>query len=60
MTLDNKISFISGATVSTATVVNQYQPLTFDSILSMAVLGLVGGFFGLAGKQLWYYIKSKL
>jgi len=59
MTLDNKISFISGAAVSTVTAVNQYQGITFDAILSMAILGAVGGFFGLAGKQLFYFIKSK-
>lgn len=59
MTLDNKISFVSGATISTVTAVNQYQGVTFDSILSMAILGAVGGFFGLAGKQLFYYIKKR-
>jgi H+/Cl- antiporter ClcA len=59
MTLDNKISFISGAAVSTVTAVNQYQGVTFDSILSMAILGAVGGFFGLAGKQLFYFLKKK-
>lgn len=60
MTLDNKISFVSGAAVSTVTAVNQYQGVTFDAIVSMAVLGAVGGFFGLAGKQLFYYLKNKL
>jgi len=60
MTLDNKISFVSGAAVSTATAVNQYQGVTFDAIVSMAILGAVGGFFGLAGKQLFYYLKNKL
>lgn len=59
MTLDNKISFVSGATISTVTAVNQYQGVTFDAILSMAILGAVGGFFGLAGKQLFYYIKKR-
>ena len=59
MTLDNKISFISGAAVSTVTAVNQYQGITFDAVLSMAILGAVGGFFGLAGKQLFYYLKDK-
>jgi H+/Cl- antiporter ClcA len=59
MTLDNKISFVSGAAVSTVTAVNQYQGVTFDAILSMAILGAVGGFFGLAGKQLFYYIKKR-
>lgn len=60
MTLDNKISFVSGAAVSTVTAVNQYQGVTLDAILSMAILGAVGGFFGLAGKQLFYWLKSKL
>ena len=59
MILDNKISFVSGAAVSTVTALNQYQPINIDAILNVAILGVVGGFFGLAGKQLFYFIKSK-
>ena len=59
MILDNKISFVSGAAVSTVTALNQYQPVNIDAVLNVAILGVVGGFFGLAGKQLFYYIKKR-
>jgi hypothetical protein len=29
-------------------------------VLQAAMVGLVGGFFGLIGKELFYYIKNKL
>jgi hypothetical protein len=54
MTLDNKISFISGfvfTALSTATIMGVAQA---------AVVGLVGGFFGLLGKELYYFIKDKI
>ena len=54
MTLDNKISFVSGFTFTAISTVN------IMGIAQAALVGLVGGFFGLLGKELYYYIKSRL
>jgi H+/Cl- antiporter ClcA len=64
MTLDSKISFISGAALTTISAGSEYaaeavKELTPDAIIYMAVYGLVGGFFGIAGKQLFYFIKKR-
>ena len=52
--LDSKISFISGY------IFTVFAASNFMDILMAAVLGLVGGLFGLAGKDLYAYIKNKL
>ena len=52
--LDSKISFISGY------IFTVFAASNFMDILMAAVLGLVGGLFGLAGKDLYKYIKDKL
>jgi len=52
--LDSKISFFGGwlfTTVSSVTLMGLYQA---------ALVGLVGGFFGLLGKEIFYFIKSKI
>lgn len=52
--MDNKLSFVTGwifTTVSTMTTMG---------MLKAAVVGLIGGFFGLAGKELYYWVKSKV
>lgn len=54
MTLDNKISFISGFTFTAISTVN------IMGIFQAALVGLVGGFFGLLGKELYYYLKGKI
>ena len=54
MTLDNKISFISGFVFTTLSTV------TIMGVAQAAVVGLVGGFFGLLGKELFYYLKNKI
>lgn len=53
MTMDNKISFIAGWFLTTATTI------TAVGILKAAVLGLVGGFFGLFGKEVYYHTRKK-
>jgi len=54
MTLDNKISFISGFVFTTLSTV------TIMGVAQAALVGLVGGFFGLLGKELYYFIKKKI
>jgi len=53
-TLDNKISFLGGYILTAATTISMM------GVLQAAMVGLVGGFFGLIGKELFYYIKNKL
>lgn len=54
MGLDNKISFISGFTFTALSTV------TIMGVAQAAIIGLVGGFFGLLGKELYYYLKRKI
>jgi len=52
--MDAKISFFAGwlfTTVSTITIMGFFQA---------AFIGLVGGFFGLLGKECYYYIKGEV
>jgi hypothetical protein len=54
MEMDAKLSFFAGwlfTTVSTITLMGFFQA---------AFLGLVGGFFGLLGKEVYYYAKSEV
>lgn len=57
MTMDSKISFIAGWALTAASTV------TAAGILNAIILGLLGGFFGLLGKEGYYhtrdYVKSK-
>lgn len=52
--MDNKISFIAGWALTTATTV------TGMGLFRAALLGLVGGFFGLLGKQLYFYVRGEV
>jgi ABC-type microcin C transport system permease subunit YejE len=54
MGLDNKISFISGFTFTALSTVS------LMGVAQAAMIGLVGGFFGLLGKELYYFIKKKI
>ena len=54
MGLDNKISFISGFTFTALSTVS------LMGVAQAAMVGLVGGFFGLVGKELYYLLKTKL
>jgi len=54
MALDEKISFFSGYALTVATAVSVV------GLLQAALVGLIGGFFGLIGKELFYWIKRKM
>ena len=52
--MDNKVSFIAGWTLTTVTSIN------IMGIFQAALVGLVGGFFGLFGKEVYYYVKGEV
>lgn len=52
--MDNKVSFIAGWTLTTVTSIN------IMGIFQAALVGLVGGFFGLFGKEVYYYVKTEI
>jgi len=52
--MDNKISFIAGYILTAATTI------TAAGILNAIVLGLLGGFFGIIGKEAYYYTRDKV
>ena len=54
MTLDNKISFIGGYILTAATTISVM------GLFQAAAVGLIGGFFGLLGKEMFYWIKKKI
>lgn len=51
--MDNKISFIAGWFLTTATTI------TAAGVLNAVVLGLLGGFFGIIGKEAYYYTRDQ-
>lgn len=54
MSIDNKISFFAGYIFTAASSVSLL------GFLNAAVIGLIGGFFGLLGKEVYYYIKGEI
>ena len=53
MNLDDKVSFFSGSTMTVMLTAPFYD-------MAMAVvLGLLGGFAGMVGKEVFYYFKRK-
>lgn len=52
--MDNKIAYISGFVFTTAMSMSLYD------IFMAGVIGLVGGFFGILGKDIYYWMKKKL
>lgn len=53
MNLDDRISFFSGSSFTLMVTAPIYE-------MGMAiVLGLLGGFAGMVGKQLFYFLKDK-
>ena len=54
MTIDSKISFFAGYIF---TAVSSVSLLGF---LNAAIIGLIGGFFGLLGKEVYYYVKGEI
>lgn len=53
MTMDNKISFVAGWFLTTASTI------TAAGIFNAIILGLLGGFFGLLGKEAYFVTKEK-
>ena len=53
MGLDNKISFITGFTFTAISTVS------FMGVAQAALIGLVGGFCGMLGKEIFYYIQKQ-
>ena len=51
---DNRISFIAGFIFTAAT------SMTIMGFVQAAFLGLIGGFFGLLGKEAFYYVKGEI
>jgi len=52
MNVDNKISFITGYIFTAITTVS------IVGILQAALVGFIGGFFGLLGKEIFYIVKK--
>jgi fructose-specific phosphotransferase system IIC component len=52
--MDNKISFLAGYILTAATTISA------AGFLNAIVLGLLGGFFGLLGKEVYYYVKREV
>jgi len=53
MDMDAKLSFFAGWLFTTVSTI------TLMGFLQAALLGLIGGFFGLLGKECYYYIKNE-
>ena len=54
MEMDAKLSFFAGWLFTTVSTI------TLMGFIQAALMGLVGGFFGLLGKELFYYIKGEI
>lgn len=52
MNLDDKIAYISGFAATT------FLTISWNDIAMTSLLGLLGGFFGIMGKQLYYAISN--
>lgn len=52
--MDNKISFIGGFLFTTLST------MTTAGVVKTAVFGLVGGFFGILGKEVYYYVRDEV
>ena len=51
--MDAKLSFFTGWLFTTVSTI------TLMGFLQAALLGLIGGFFGLLGKECYYYVKNE-
>ena len=54
MDFDNRISFIAGFIFTTV------SSMSIMGVVQAATMGLIGGFFGLLGKEAYYYIKEEI
>jgi hypothetical protein len=52
--MDTKLSFFAGWLFATASTIN------IMGFFQAALVGLVGGFFGLLGKELYFLAKSQI
>ena len=52
--MDNKISFLGGFLFTTLST------MTTASVVRTAILGLVGGFFGILGKECYFYVRNEI
>ncbi len=52
--MDNKISFIAGYIFTAATTISA------AGFLNAIILGLLGGFFGIIGKEAYYYTRDQV
>ena len=52
--MDNKISFLAGYILTAASTI------TAAGILNAIVLGLLGGFFGIIGKEAYLYTRDQV
>jgi len=51
--MDNKISFLAGYLLTAATTISA------AGVLNAILLGALGGFFGLLGKEAYYYTRDQ-
>jgi len=54
MNLDDRICFSSGYILTAITTINMM------GVVQAAIIGLVGGFFGILGKELYHYLKKRI
>ena len=52
--MDNKISFLAGYILTAASTISA------AGFLNAIILGLLGGFFGLLGKEAYFYTKREV
>jgi fructose-specific phosphotransferase system IIC component len=52
--MDNKISFLAGYILTAASAISA------AGFLNAIILGLLGGFFGLLGKEAYYYLRDEV
>ena len=53
LTMENKVAYTGGFLLTTV------YTMTIYDLLMAAAVGLIGGFFGILGKDLYYWIKNK-
>lgn len=54
MHLDDRIAYIAGFLFTTAST------MTAMGLVKAAAIGLIGGFFGLLGKELYHFLKKRI
>ena len=52
--MENKVSFIGGFFLTT-----MYSMTLYDMAMA-GIIGLIGGFFGILGKDVYFWVKKKL